>query len=590
MKRALVILLVTACTPGAVGPSYRGEPLFTVKGQLVTSGPAPTAPIRLAVAWYPSEDAPTAPRALVTQDVEYQGSFPLNYTFSFFEPPPDGVLAETVTNGVTARTAFGVLMAYEDTNGNGRLDSIPKGGSAVDRVLGTSLGDTYNGKPASPPLWVAYVEGNPGGPWSSFSPGYNLYLARSVAPPSTNVTVRLDGTNELALFVCEEFVSSSSYGYDLPCNITPTGGVRVIGNLYRQDGIGGASLRVTDGFRPLTSARVLVNGAPVSYDAASGLFYAHGSVPIVTPGKNVLSVSSGTSALEFTLEAPAEVSIEQPALRVLMSGSTTLAWQRTDRAAFFTAQMRPARMLGDELPGVTVANTGAERYSHRFTGFRRVELHAATVSAFAQNYVAYGSGGSMVNVATARTAYVDVLPDDIGGWLEGTALRSSYRGQAYSAVYVQAFDGTTLVSNALVTANGDALTWDAPTQQYAGNAEFFPDDTVTLGVTVPGKPRKTSTVTMPSDFTPTTPPRSHPANQPLRLTWPTVQGATDYRVLVSNSTGRQLHFSNVLETSVDVPALGVAQDVLVTIAAAKFDPAGHLVGLVQYVYDVQLTP
>lgn len=216
-----------AGTPGATGTDYQGEPLFTVSGQMsLVSGQAPSAPIRLAASWYPEQGQASAPQAILTQEVQYQGSFPLNYTFNFYGLPPKDALNEVVLGGQTYRVAWGILMAYEDRNGNGQLDTIPAQGSPVDHVLGTSIGDAFNGGSPAQQTWVAYIDGAVPPSWSGFSPGYNLWMNQAVAPPGTPVPLALDNTNELDFFVCEELISGASRSLDLPCNVPPTGGVR----------------------------------------------------------------------------------------------------------------------------------------------------------------------------------------------------------------------------------------------------------------------------------------------------------------------------------------------------------------------------
>src|SRR5581483_11148501 len=96
----LAAALTTAAACGsATGPGYQGQPLFTIGGQMTTQSAAPQGPIRLAVAWYAEGTTLGGPQAIVTQDVEYQGTFPLDYTFSFFGPPPDSALNPTVIDG-----------------------------------------------------------------------------------------------------------------------------------------------------------------------------------------------------------------------------------------------------------------------------------------------------------------------------------------------------------------------------------------------------------------------------------------------------------------------------------------------------------
>lgn len=592
MKRALLLLLCS-CMPGAVGPKFRGAPLFTVQGQLVTNGAIPSVPLRLAVAWYPDEQSSTAPRAIVTQDIAYQGSFPLNYSFSFFSVPPAGVLIDYRNGDEVTRAAFGVLLAYEDVNGNGQLDSIAAGGSAIDRVLGTSVGDTYNGNPAPKPVWVAYVDGTPGKRWVGYSPGYNLWSANAVIPESTSVPIELAATNELNFFVCEEFISGSAYGYDLPCNIAPTGGVRVIGNIYRQNGVPGVALRITDGVNVLPAVRAELNGADIPFDMMSGLFTASGAVAVVTPGVNVVRVTPpGRPSFEFSVEAPGEFALQSPreGARMLKSGALTAEWTPSARASFYQVQAYAVTPPNEGTEPVIVSDFGERLFSARVTGLKRVDTHEVAVSAFSRNYLAHGRGGSLVNISTSRSEYVDVLPDDIGPWLEGSVSFSTYQGQSGGSAYVQAFDGLSLLDGALVTAEGEPLTWDARNQQYGGVAQVMPGDTVTLGLTAPGKPRKTFPVTLPGEFTLTAPPLTHPTRTPLTLTWTRAPDATDYRVYVADATGRQLHFEFVLENSATVPALDFVGAVSITVAAGRVDGTRHLVGLVQHSVDVTLTP
>ena len=63
----------------ATGTSYQGLPLFQVTGTMVAPAGPPSLPIRLAVAWYPDQGTLAGPEAIVTQDVNYVGSFPLDY-------------------------------------------------------------------------------------------------------------------------------------------------------------------------------------------------------------------------------------------------------------------------------------------------------------------------------------------------------------------------------------------------------------------------------------------------------------------------------------------------------------------------------
>ncbi|MFT3713327.1 MAG: hypothetical protein QM817_37200 [Archangium sp.] len=590
--------VLAACQQPATGPKYEGEPLFSVKGQmaLTSGGTAPAGPIRLAVAWYPNSNSSSAPRAMVTQDVQYQGSFPLNYTFSFFGVPPADALSDYTSNGVTTRASWGVLMAYEDLNGNGQLDTIAAGGSPIDRVLGTSLGDRFNGNDAAQQIYVAYVDGTPPVEWTGYSAGYQLWQDGNIVAATTPVPLALDQTNELNYFVCDEFISSSSYGYDLPCNIAPTGGVRVIGNVYRNNGVGGVSLKITDGTTSLPGLTVEVNGTAVPYLASEQLYYAYGTVPVNAPGHNVVRVNvPGQQARVFEFDAPADFAVTAPldGKRLEVGGTLDVAWTRAAGASFYqTGANRitpPYATSSIEL----VYDRGQLNLGTQLSGFSADDYYQLQVVAFAPNYLARGLGGSMVNVSTQRQTYVDVIPANAGLRLEGTASLITYEGQTYGSAWVSAFDGLTdLESSATVELNGAALTFNPQYELFGiDSAQLVAGQAASFSITGAGKPAASSVVLLPGDFAVDPLPATQSKNSALALSWAASTGATSYRVWVSDAQGNSLFFENILGTSISVPALGVTGDVNVSVAAMLENPAErHLVGSVQKSFALTLTP
>ncbi|MCA2981396.1 MAG: hypothetical protein INH37_24245, partial [Myxococcaceae bacterium] len=571
---ALVAAAGWACTPGgAVGPGYRGEALFTVKGQLVTPGAPPTAPIRLAVAWYPDEAGRSAPRAIVAQEVAYEGRFPLDYGFGFFSAPPPGVLVEYRDGDDVTRAAFGVLLAYVDGDGDGQLGAIPAGARPVDRVLGTSVGDPSNGAPAEAPLWVAYVDGAPGPRWAGFAPGYNLWdgARHAVVPPDTAVPIRLDATSELAFFVCEEFITGSAVGADLPCDVEPTGGVRVIGSVMRSDGQPAASLRITDGRAPLPGLAVEVNGVAVPFDAASGFYAAAGGdLQVAAPGVNVVRVApKGQAPLVFTVEAPGDFSLLAPleGARVTSGSAVVAQWSRALGAATYQVAVERVTPPRGGPPPVAVPASGEAALSARLAGLVADDLHEVTVSAFSPNSLAYGRGGSLVSAYVSRSGVVDAVPADAGVWLEGVALVSRYRGQTAGGAWFEVLDGVAPVGGALVTVEGVALPFDARERRYSGALELAPGGVARVEVAVPDRPARAFEVPLPGDFSVTAPPATHPARAPLELGWTASAGATDYRVWVTDPSGRTLHVVVAAGLRATLPPLDGVGEVFVTVAA-----------------------
>lgn len=590
---AAVMTVLAACQGPATGPKNQGQALFSVKGQMVLGGntTAPSAPIRLAVAWYPDDASSSAPRALVTQDVQYQGTFPLNYTFSFFGVPPADALNDYTANGVTTRAAFGVLMAYEDVNGNGQLDGIASGGSAVDRVLGSSLGDVYNGNPVADPVYVAYVDGTPPPEWTGYGPGYNLQKSGAVVPATTAVPIPLDQTNELNFLVCDEFISGTSRGYDLPCNIAPTDGVRVIGNVYRADGVGGISLRVTDGTHPLTTAQVEVNGAPVSYDPASGLYTGVG-VPVFAPGRNEVRVTvAGQPARVFQMQAPDDFTVRAPPQRVLAGTPVDLQWQRAAGAWFYSVGGNRITPPYDTVEAPLVYDFGQSSLGTQLTGLTADDGYQLQVVAFAHQYLARGRGGSMVNVSTLRSQYVDVIAANAGLRLEGTVTLVDFGGQTSGSAWMSAFDGITELTSANVTVNGDAMSYDSTYKLFGlDTANLVAGQAATLLVAGNGKAAVAVSVPMPGDFTVQALPASQSGARALALSWSASAGATDYRVWATDAAGDQLFFEQTLGTSLTLPALNRTGDIYVSVAAAQNSGNRHVVGLVQKTLMLTLTP
>ncbi|MBL8915230.1 MAG: hypothetical protein JNM17_31290 [Archangium sp.] len=589
--------LLAACQQPATGPKYEGEPLFTVKGEMaLTNGSgAPSGPIRLAVGWYPHDGATSAPRAMVTQEVQYQGTFPLSYTFSFFGVPPASALTDYTTNGVTTRASFGVLLAYEDLNGNGQLDTIPSGGSGVDRVLGTSLGDRFNGRDTPQQIYVAYVDGTPPAEWTGYSAGYQLWQDGSIVAANTPVNIPLDQTNELNYFVCEEFISSSSYGYDLPCNIAPTGGVRVIGNVYRTNGVGGVSLKITDGTASIPGLSVELNGVAVPYHANEEIYGAYGTVPVNAPGRNVLRVNvPGQQARVFEMDAPADFALTAPleGKRLEVGSTLDVAWTRAAGANFYQTGAYRVTPPNETTSIELVYDQGQLNLGAQLTGFTADDYYQLEAVAFAPNYLARGLGGSMVNVSTQRSTYIDVIPANAGLRLEGTVTHITYGGQTYGSAWMSAFDGITELTNADVQINGDALVFE-PTWNMFGidSAQLTPGSAAAVSITGNNKPTVSAAVVLPGDFTVDPVPATQSSGTALTVSWTASAGATSTRVWVSDMQGQTLFYENVLGTSVTIPALGVTGDVNLSVGAVIENPAErHLLGSVQKTFALTLTP
>ena len=180
---ALACLAPVAGGCGSLGDVDRREPLAVIQGQLTQAGTTSAAApsnVRIAVVWMNVSDS--SYRA--TQDVQATPVFPSSYRLELTDPPPREAMASEESSpseapdapstpgnpgtptptpdpdkigtrnvGERPSTAFsvayGAVVAYEDRNGNGKLDLVDASATSyVDRILG-----------ANADLALIYIEG-----------------------------------------------------------------------------------------------------------------------------------------------------------------------------------------------------------------------------------------------------------------------------------------------------------------------------------------------------------------------------------------------------------------------------------------------
>jgi hypothetical protein len=142
MKPTLTLL---ACAAAALSVAcgsldgHTGTPstLVTVHGEMTNStNLSLTAPVRVAVVWLGSGPVGTAYN--VAQDLPVQPVFPSNFVIHLDEPPPASALGAS-NQGYQFQMAQGFVVAYEDLNGNGKLDLVQNdAGAFVDKIVGVN--------------------------------------------------------------------------------------------------------------------------------------------------------------------------------------------------------------------------------------------------------------------------------------------------------------------------------------------------------------------------------------------------------------------------------------------------------------------
>jgi hypothetical protein len=257
--------------------------LATFKGQLIADAQAPSGGIRLALVWYAhtGSEGLGAPGGIVTQDVVYQGTFPVNYVFDVIDPPPPQTLVDLSEEGGPKKGALGVLLAYEDLNGNGKLDVIPAAGAPIDRVLGASL--DLHGPSGHVVVYVAEKSAGGDALAQSLELGFNLIQMDLGAdldglgirvPLTTPVPITLTGQGLLNIFVCEELFRSDMVGDQAPCGvefeIPSEQGVRVGGTLMLDDNGALISLHAVKDGQPVPGTTAALDGVPLPSDGVGG--------------------------------------------------------------------------------------------------------------------------------------------------------------------------------------------------------------------------------------------------------------------------------------------------------------------------------
>ncbi|QRN97623.1 hypothetical protein JRI60_00565 [Archangium violaceum] len=330
-------MLMMGCGEGRpVGPDYRGEPLVTLRGQLRLADHVQVdEPVRLALVWYKSRTDSSQPREIVTEDIVYEPSFPIEFTFHLYEPPPP----EALTEDVSGRFGHAILVAYRDDNHNGELDPIPPGGVPQDKVLGATQSFF---DPEAPGYALSYTEdaGGRNGRFtlSHFPVGDAVPMAEPV-PLDTPITLTLTGEDELAALLCMATRTIETAGSPNPlafCGLPATPGILRLhatfvlridetptGETVREQ----ALVRVSDGSRWLTDAdaTATLNGHPIHIgggDTTPGVFPTPGAV-------STLIVSApGFPTATYELRAPGIPRLTSPASGATFPSGSSLhfAW------------------------------------------------------------------------------------------------------------------------------------------------------------------------------------------------------------------------------------------------------------------------
>jgi hypothetical protein len=353
----LALLLATACG-SVVDPTYPGEPLATLEGQMSVAPEATIdGTVRMALAWYPGllaqedETLPAGPpQAIVTEEVVYETSFPVSYRFNVYRPPPTEALVP-LGNGVQGKGAIGVLLVYQDRNDNTQLDTIPAEGTPVDKVLGASLMWTVS------PAWLVLYLDSEQAPETGLSRGFNLVKVtnartQEVVPLSTRIPIVLSGELFLDALVCEAGFGDAvvsdpcGLGFDNPEQPVESD-LYVSGSLRLHEGRAAVELTVKDArFIEVRDAQVTLAGQPIPFHTERGVYSVEdlGETRLAEGVAYTLRIVAGDTELvrELTFPTGFERTTPAPGTTVKSGAPLLVRWTAPPGARDFVATLLDA--------------------------------------------------------------------------------------------------------------------------------------------------------------------------------------------------------------------------------------------------------
>jgi hypothetical protein len=354
------LFLASACGGDSVAPGNHtipmkrpdpGGPVATLAGQL-RSAPKSTVsgPVRLALAWYPSlfsEDTslqPSRPRAIVTEDIDYTGSFPANYRFDVQGPPPSEALSP-LGGGLHGKGALGVLLAYRDGNANGLLDTIPADGTAIDHVVGASLEWS-----ASKAYAVIYVEQAQEAA-TGLKPGFNLVeltglAGGAVVPLSTPVPLDLSGAPLLDAFICRALWDDSATSH--PCGIElgdepQQESLRVYGSVNIGPDVATVDFSISEESAQVKDAEVTLDGHPIAFIPYQNVYRSTLDTALLAgkPSVELRVVTTEGQEVSRSIPLPGAFALTEPAAsaRVPSGASLTARWSASAGAQAYNLSL-----------------------------------------------------------------------------------------------------------------------------------------------------------------------------------------------------------------------------------------------------------
>ncbi|WP_257463581.1 hypothetical protein [Archangium lipolyticum] len=383
----LALMFALSACGSTVDTQYPGEPLLTLEGQMTLApGTTVNGPVRIALVWYPRwllgvfflPGSVPETSAVVAEDYPYEGSFPANFRFHIYRPP--GSAHWVTADGSVRELATGLLLAYQDVNGNGKLDTIPATGKPVDRVLGSSL--VFG---ASRYHTLLYTDREmtlmPG---MEAKKGFNLLKLEgyesAVLPLSSTIPLELSvGGPHLDVLVCQGMWdgNDSQVEGDL-CGIPGLGedpdadppAVDLMVDVRVKRAGNRAQVHVTvergGTYTSVKDAQVLLGNQFLTYNSSTSSYELldADAAPLLEGGRMELGIAQGKKVYRRWVTIPGRVELTTPApgTHVKLNSPFELRWTRPFSVDGYTIYVKTVE--GDESQGWDVLSN---RQSHTVT-------------------------------------------------------------------------------------------------------------------------------------------------------------------------------------------------------------------------------
>lgn len=310
---ALLTLLLTACDFGPfpdapdAGRPDGGAPeapqvLAHFEGPVTIEAPAPTRNLRFGIVWFRALGASPAVRPSGASSSPRTFDAPSRWSLDLTEPPPFAARgAYTTPGGGSGLISYGIVVAFRDADGDGRL-TVDTDGYSGDELYGSSAGAMpFDLDDPGAHHAIVWREGTLGSDEGFLRTGFNrAQLVGERLFPAETTHVLISGDLRAGLMFCAEaFTADSSFGCGQRLFRTPA----ISGQVSDAPGGLTATFSVRAGPRAASDVTLTLNGWLLARDGDTWN-HVEASHAVLRPGRNTVhldGVGLAPTTIEFVL-------------------------------------------------------------------------------------------------------------------------------------------------------------------------------------------------------------------------------------------------------------------------------------------------